>query len=279
MVYGNGDVERLKSKLDDARRTIIALLPEHFQQPLMSYYECQTWADYDAWKRRVVDYVVDHAKVLNQGEWSFVSSRAYCPLCGAGSSDPLRDGFAYPEGLKRHLKGWGNALRCDVLEHAFGLARDSKREALEAARAQDAAAKDEVLAQRRAVEPLYDLGPGYQHPLLLDEGCYGEQARDPASLAWAIARVVSLGFADRTTGAARSIAQQFGEHVVYADVRSAGKIRFVVYPPAPPKRPRPASTWHSVEFDLPDAWRNNLSAKLETNVADAVKRLAKQKRR
>jgi hypothetical protein len=57
------------------------------------------------------------------GEFSSSSDRAYCPLCGE-SADNIYDtkGFAFPEGLTRHLEGSYNARRCDVTKAAFALA-------------------------------------------------------------------------------------------------------------------------------------------------------------
>lgn len=39
---------------------------------------------------------------------------AVCPLCGGIPQTIYSTGFAYPEGLRRHLEGYGNAKQCII---------------------------------------------------------------------------------------------------------------------------------------------------------------------
>jgi hypothetical protein len=58
----------------------------------------------------------------------FFGPRARCPLCG---ETPQQDssGYAWPEGLSRHLEGRGNVGRCSVIDFAFTECRRARRQA------------------------------------------------------------------------------------------------------------------------------------------------------
>ena len=53
-----------------------------------------------------------------------MGDRAYCPLCGGSSQNFYGgEGYAYPDGLRRHLESSYNAHRCAIV----GLCRENVR--------------------------------------------------------------------------------------------------------------------------------------------------------
>ena len=89
----------------------------------------------------------------------YFDQRARCPLCRDSSSSPYSEGFSVPEGLRRHLIGWGNARQCSVMEAACALARDHWHQAYDASdRAEDNAKQAELEARRKS-ETLFQVAP------------------------------------------------------------------------------------------------------------------------
>jgi hypothetical protein len=181
---GSTESDRLSDALYSARRTILSLLPVETRTRLESYYDLKTWTDFHRWEREIVDHFVESARVLKESENSYFGPRACCPLCGSSTSAPYQEGFSLPEGLRRHLTGWGNVQQCDVLEHVFGMALDARREQFDNSRAEEEAQKKGVLAKRREHETLFDLGP-VRGVTLIDEGLdFGSEPRDSGSLSF-----------------------------------------------------------------------------------------------
>ena len=67
------------------------------------------------------------AAQVTQIRQSHFGQRATCPLCGDTPQDE-RSGFAWPEGLSRHLEGRGNVHPCPVIEIAFAACRKARTE-------------------------------------------------------------------------------------------------------------------------------------------------------
>jgi hypothetical protein len=141
-------IRRLKSDLYEARTTIIELMPEDIQRLLTSYYSCESRQQTYGWAESVADEIVESAEVLPRQQGFYFSDRAYCPLCGHGSESPYESGFAVPEGLRRHLVGWGNTRQCRVMEAALYLAGDYWHDKFHAA--EQAEEAPSVNAWRRA---------------------------------------------------------------------------------------------------------------------------------
>src|SRR5689334_13783257 len=102
------ELERLRTELRRARWTILMLLPTPVQPVLSSYRSCKTRDEVWAWEQEVIyrlkDLAVDKP-ASEMGDWGH-RTRAYCPVCGEGSLNPLgQEGFVYPRGLLRHLTG------------------------------------------------------------------------------------------------------------------------------------------------------------------------------
>lgn len=119
-------IEQLRDELCEAREEMLQLVDEPFRTYLQSYPRNDERAQAFAWKAAVVERILDATppippdKVRGQ-------VRAYCPLC-KGEAQSLvwgNDGYALPEGLRRHLSGTGNAIPCSVTRAAFRLATDT----------------------------------------------------------------------------------------------------------------------------------------------------------
>ena len=76
------------------------------------------------WRKKSIQRVLDAADVRDGAAMGDLggNDRALCPLCRRSANGPGRArGFAFPEGLRRHLLGEHNSAQCDV----FGAADKS----------------------------------------------------------------------------------------------------------------------------------------------------------
>jgi hypothetical protein len=117
-------IRRLEEDLYEARCAVVSLLPEPIQAIAESYHKCKSRSEADQWKERLVEGVIARAEILSPQDGSRWGPRAYCPLCGHGSSGPYDRGFAVPDGLERHLMGRYNSVGCLPLSPVLGMARD-----------------------------------------------------------------------------------------------------------------------------------------------------------
>ena len=115
-------VKGLEDELYQARRAILSLMPEKVQETLDSYYLCEIQEETRRWEHNTEKNIIGLAELLPQ-KTIYSSDRAYCPLCGEGSLSPYEEGFNIPEGLSRHLSGWGNNRQCEVFRATMDLAR------------------------------------------------------------------------------------------------------------------------------------------------------------
>lgn len=125
------DVRRLRDDLYTARRTILELMPEPIRNALETYLDCKSSEDESRWQNETVDKVLALAQprpAREMGEYFTSSDRAYCPLCGLSAQRPIYcEGYAFPDGLRRHLAGSHNSHPCSVFEAIRGLCREHVR--------------------------------------------------------------------------------------------------------------------------------------------------------
>jgi hypothetical protein len=259
-------IRRLKAELDEARSTILALMPEETQRLLESYPSCESRQQTYSWQKSVAETIIESA-MLPREQGSYFSDRAYCPLCGCG-------GFTIPEGLRRHLEGWGNMHKCDVMKAALGLAREYWHKQFHAAEQAEEVAKRECLEERKRTETLYRTMPD-KDPQLLDEG-YGTRAREQAQLVWAESRLAELGFQTTSEGNVKSYLSERIDFVIYADPRASGQITFRLYKKPLPKKGRTARLRSAriSTFYLLDSWKNDIRGKYETRLSSAMATLS-----
>ena len=119
----------LRSELSRTRHNMLLLTPEPFRTELLECLACRDSVALSAWENRLVDQVIEVARLSQKRIESFgyeLLPRSACPLCGReGSGSKRHPGFAVPEGLLRHLKGSYGMARCFVVEAAVSLAEDS----------------------------------------------------------------------------------------------------------------------------------------------------------
>lgn len=263
------EIDRLESDLYLARRTIIGLMPEEIGDLLRGYYSCKSREEGVRWMNGVVETLIERADSLVIPGNSWGERRAMCPLCNQGSSSPYVQGYSLPEGLRRHLAGWGNTGRCVVMETVSSLAHDYWREEFAAVEQEAWQAKQAMKANRRKTEPLYLTSPE-SDPKLLDDG-WG-QARSQEQLAWVEDRLISLGFRRITEDNIVSWLQDRDDCVVYADPRIVGRIDFEIWRKPLPKFPQRRSKNRHLpkHFHMLDTWKNDLAAKYAERIAKSL---------
>ncbi len=270
-------IRHLRNELYMARVAILSLMTEEQQRLLRSYYDYRTRTESYRWESDVADKLIEGATILPRGQGSYLGPRAFCPLCGDGTTSPYETGYSVPEGLRRHLVGWGGkANQCSVFSAASRMAHEHFREGDLREREQQATLE----LKRKSSETLFLVDP-YDHPELSDSSLgYGSAARNPQELGWAEARLTGLGFQRREENRVRSYVNEGATYAVYADPRRLGEISFVVYRlPLPKRRPQTKNLFSmSQRFRIPDSWKNDLQSKYGkrvTEAADALEAKAK----
>lgn len=268
------EIRRLKSDLSMARFAIIELMPPEVGSLLRGYYSCASRNEGHAWLDAVVDPLIERALSSAPPPDRFGEQRAMCPLCGQGSSSPYAEGYSLPEGLRRHLVGWGNARRCIVMETVSNLARDHWDEKFAAAEQEGWRASQAAELQRRKTETLYRVSAG-SDPKLLDEGSYSwSPSRSLEQLAFVEERLKSLGFQCLTDNNVQTWVDDRADCVVYADPRRAGRLEFEVWRKPLPKRISPNSRHRHMagSFHLLDSWKKDLPEKYSHRVTQCLAR-------
>lgn len=251
------EVRRLKDELDAARRTILSLMPDAIRGELTSYYRCESREASHAWLEHLANQLIARVAPTQSSAWN--EPRAYCPLCRTGPDTAYGGGFMVPEGLRRHLVGWGSTSQCEVTEAAWQLAREhwdrqwreSENEAKEAAR--------NLTAERRRTEVLYRTRPD-REPELRD-AVFLVSPRVAGDWPAAEERLRSLGFSESLESNVKAYTREHDECLVYADPRGQGRIKFFVCPKPIPKRP--SRGYRVRDFYLLDSWKNDLEAKYQ----------------
>jgi hypothetical protein len=272
-------IRRLESDLFMARRDIIQLAPAEFRELLDSYYSCATREERYRWEDLIAEKVIERAApIADAVRPDIFGERAYCPLCRGGAQSYYADrGFSLPEGLRRHLVGFGNTRHCSVMKAAKDLAWEAWNRSFAGKELTKANETRQALQVRRKTETLYVVGPT-PDALLIDEDLLSwKKPRPPDgcdfSMKWAEQRLFSLGFEIGVDGQRRSykktVKHGHGEFVVYADPRQLGDLHFRVFDSAVRRGKKAGLALHT--FTIRDAWKNNLSAKIAVGVEAASK--------
>jgi hypothetical protein len=119
------EIRRLKDELYMTQYALMERAPDAVtHEALTAQHFVSTFKDFAAWEQWAC------ARFLRKAGESAVTvpelkqRRAYCPLCGGGSSAPYAEGFSLPVGLERHLLGTHGSRVCAV----FGAAKYQARE-------------------------------------------------------------------------------------------------------------------------------------------------------
>lgn len=253
-------VRKLKDELWMARYALLRTLPAELHQLLISYHSCETRKESYRWLDRIAEAILGVAKPLPETIQSWSGPRGMCPLCGDGSSSPYERGFALPEGLRRHLVGYGNTHQCVFTETAVKLARDDWHNSFRESDEKERMDEQSRFQQRLSTETTYRIEP-FGRPRLVDEHIYGS-SRTPEQMDQARIRLEALGFRKIVEANVEAWIDERAEWIVYADPRQSGRVDFSVWKKPLPKR-EPARTYkyRIGSFHLLDTWKNDLAAK------------------
>lgn len=258
------DIEDLQNQLFEARRTILSLMPDAIQERVHTHYDITDRNDLSRWMRDLAKLALDLAEPRPE---SYLQGRANCPLCGYAGGSIYPDGYALPEGLRRHLTGHGNASTCAVMCEIRMYVLEHHRERFEREAASKKAASLMLVADRRAKETLYLVSP-YDDPVLLDEITI-YSPRPIEEMAWAEDRLIGLGFEIVIAGRVRSYIRRVPGATIYADPRRERNIDFLMLPDPLPKvkrrSPRPGQ-----RFTLQDRWKHHIREHLDKMIATAA---------
>lgn len=273
-------IRQLENELSHARRTILNLLPEPILAKADMYYSLRTREDARKWEEALVESVIELALPFAV-ETYYSGTRANCPLCKCGTSGPYVEGFKLPDGLRRHLLGEGNAHPCNVLHAVIELARGSWLPHALKAEAEYRAEQEAIKAARQERETLYRIGPRSE-AVLLDEGLWwGGEPRSEESVSWAIARLLDLGFTETRTGNVTEFTKAHDTVVIYADIRTMGRMNFNVFRSEQVSKPQSRKRWvpDHTSFYLLDTWKNDLETKLKERITQALPLLGPRSKR
>ena len=212
--------------------------------------------------------IIPYAQILTRAEGSVWGDRAYCPLCKDGSTAPYDRGFSVPEGLYRHLIGFGNVHQCVVMDAAFKLILDSWGNEFRAVEERERREKLEHIAQRKQTEILYRLAPN-REPEFIDNSAYGSSVRNDDQLSAAESRIRELGLEIILEANVKSYICDYGDLVVYADPRLNGRIDFSVYKKSTYKRTGSLGTRFRElgSFYLLDSWKQEIRQKYQERLS------------
>lgn len=260
----NSRIKRLEESLFFAHQLVLSLIPEKYRSIMESYSSCESIDDTYSWKRRVCDEIISCAETLDVDQGSYFQPRAYCPLCGEGSSSPYDQGFAVPEGLKRHLSGWGGNRGCEVINLTSHYAReywDRKFKSIVETERMDKAL---TLERRMKSETIYLVDPN-SDPKLLDTEKAFFPSRSGEEIEWAENRLAELGFVESLASNVKSFTDVKENIIIYADPTVHGKITFIAY-----KSPFKRRSKRLATFEIRDSWKNGLKAKYEDWVKETA---------
>lgn len=268
-------VKRQEQTIERLRWDLVNLAPDEFRELLHSFFHCENRVDAHRWQDEVAEKIAAQTSPLWNPELAAQGqARAYCPLCRGGATNYYGNepGFKLPEGLRRHLVGFGKSAQCVVMRAASEIARDYWHEKFYEREQQAARAAHALKQQRQKSEPVYVLGPTEAPVLLDDDSSSWRPARPPGQeapgLGWAEQRLAQLGFQVVVDGTRRSFTKAIvrGERelIIYADPRNVGAIKFRVFDTKArgQKRGR-ALAW----FEIQDRWKNGLEDRVAAGVA------------
>lgn len=254
--------------------------PDEFRGALWSFTSRERAGTYQ-WLDEIAEKIASEAKPI----WGtplpdIFGHRAICPLCRSEGSSYSERGFKLPEGLRRHLVGFGAAHQCVVTKAAVEMARDYWHSKFFEDEQQEEKEKLDLKRRRIAAEELFVGGP-LAVPELWDEHAYSycptrARTEEHGGAVWADTRLKDLGFervdAERLISYTRRFNFHGEEFVAYADPRNTGEISFRLYRADATRRKHDAIA----TARLQDRWTKNLSERLHKAFEEAVDALPKR---
>jgi hypothetical protein len=102
--------------LQTAYRAVHSIMRARYPEQINALDEVRGYKDYEPWERSFITILLAEAQEAVASPFYRGRGRVLCPLCSEGPEQLYAaEGFLVPEGLKRHLTGYGNMQRCNVL--------------------------------------------------------------------------------------------------------------------------------------------------------------------
>ena len=260
-------IRYLEDELYSARRFIVSQAPARYKDILENLARCRSAAEFHSLEHSAAEDILTECQstLSDDANWN---RRILCPLCGdRPPSAYAEQGFTFPEGLRRHLTGYGNVSQCDVFRACCKLVLDSKNyEPLT-----ESIAKNAKKAERIKTELLYKIEPDGQGQLI-DE--FHGTPRTTTELLWAEERIVALGFEIKVEDNTKSYVMEEHDFSIFVDPRQRGTIEFRVFPKWLKKKR--LSITDCEAFDLRDDWKLDLSSKFKTRLNKVKERFLKR---
>lgn len=267
----DAEKERLKKELREARRALFDLMPENVQQILHSYRQCKSSEEGRFWRHKAINDLVGIAEPLPPKTYAALG-RCICPMCRRGPTSAYYEGFTLPEGLRRHLDGYGNTRMCDVFSVILSDIGERLHEMFDEEDRIKSIEQKEATNKRRATEVLYKIGPE-SGPALIDD-LFHSKCRNGEELQFAEERFEKLGFVVTLDDRVKSYTRDYGDVVVYADPRQQGRITFYVYVSKwEVAKKKKSSRRPRQDFYIPDTWKHDIRDKYRARLVEARKRL------
>jgi hypothetical protein len=121
-------LKAVRDELAGALYTIVDMAPPEAEPVLRAHRYPKSREQLDEWRSSIAHAALGVARPQSGrqlGDILYWAERAYCPLCRGSKIDWAArgdTGFAYPDGLMRHLRGTYNSKRCRVVDAALRLA-------------------------------------------------------------------------------------------------------------------------------------------------------------
>ena len=265
--------EEYERKITILRRNILYMLPEEFQEILSDYYNCKTRKELYLYINNSIEKITEAAEPLDidKDEILFYLRR--------GNSEELIVLFAGILGqrawiqfafrFRRHLKGYGNMQQCIATKAIFELATDYYDRHFKDKEEENKALH---LKNRRETETLFQIDPD-EEPQLIDEYFYGENYRDAKGIEWAGERLIEMEFIKSKEGNILSFVKDYGDFVMYADIRAKKRISFDVF-----INPNTAHNKNKAKYKklysnihILDGWSNDLAKKINDKIQKLIK--------
>ena len=267
----DAEKERLKKELQEARRALFDLMPESVQRILHSYRQCKSSHEGRVWRHKIVEDIICLAKIVSQ-QTNSSPARGLCIMCGRGPVSAYYDGFSIPEGLRRHLEGYGDTRRCGVFSVLLNDVDDKLHEMFDE---EDRAKTDEQKSlkdERMATEILYKKGPESE-PTLVDD-LFHSKCKSYEELILAEEKIEKFGFTTAISDRVKSYTRDYGDSVVYADPREKGRITFYVYTTKwDAAKNKNSSRRPYRDFYILDSWKHDIRDKYNARLVEARKGL------
>lgn len=99
-----------------ARRAVLSMVRARYPDDVAAFERVRGWETFEPWCDDFVDTLLGKAEEAIASPFHRGVGRVLCPLCGEGPEQVWTEqGWSVPEGLRRHLTGYGRVSQCSVM--------------------------------------------------------------------------------------------------------------------------------------------------------------------